>query len=228
MRKPRSPTRSGARGITASIDAASLSILGTVVADDRSRRSRSGVICAGVNVLDVFPEVYEQWRAVLHDGWRVTDPELLEQCLPRIADAHGRPSGRVAPLDELDERTRAAVEYVDQYVIDQNGVTEAQREGLARHLAPWAFDDFAFVIWMHDADVRARVLLRIDEGPDERELTPVPALADGQLTEYPVTDQAFGARLASFANAVHARKVLDPETAELARLRNAVHQRCLM
>ncbi len=181
-----------------------------------------------MSALEVFPEVYGQWRAALHDGWRVTDPELLEQCLPRIADAHGRLSGEIPPVDELDERGRAAAEYVDQYVIDQNGVTDAHREALAAQLAPWTLNDFALVIWLHDADVRARVLLGIDEGPDERELTEAPALAEGRLSEFPVTDPAFGARLASFMNAVHSRKVIDLETAELGRLRNALHQQCLL
>src|SRR5207237_3904802 len=78
-----------------------------------------------MNALEVFPGVYEQWRATLHEGWRVTDPELLEQCLPRIAAAHGRAGGNLRPLGELDERGRAAAEYVDQYALDPNGITEA-------------------------------------------------------------------------------------------------------
>jgi hypothetical protein len=181
-----------------------------------------------MNTLEVFPEVYGQWRAALREGWRVTDSELLEQCLPRIADAHGRPGGEIAPVDELDERARAAAEWVDQFVIDQNGLTDGHREALAQHLAPWPLNDFAWTIWLHDADVRARVLLRIDEEADERELATPPALAEGGLSEFPVTDRAFGARLASFMNAVHSRKVIDLETAELTRLRNALHQQCLL
>jgi hypothetical protein len=181
-----------------------------------------------MRVLEAVPEVYEQWRAALREAWRVTDPELLEICLPRIAEAHGRPSGEVAPLDDLDERARAGADYVDQYVVDQNGITDAQRETLARQLAPWALDDFAFAIWMHDADTRARVVLGVDAGPDERALSPVPPLHEGRLSEIPVTDQDFAARIASFLNTVHARKTIDLETVELARLRNALHQQCLL
>jgi hypothetical protein len=178
-----------------------------------------------VNALELTPAVYDQWRAALREGWRVTDPDLLEQCLPRIAEAHGRPARETAPLDD---RGRAAAEYVDQYVLDQHGVTAAHREALARHLEPWALNDFAYVVWLHDSDMRARVLLQIDEDAGEREPAEPPPLADGRLSEFPTTDPAFGARLASFMNAVHSQKALDLETSELARLRNAIHQQCLL
>jgi hypothetical protein len=56
----------------------------------------------------------------------------------------------------------------------------------------------------------------------------MPALHPGRLSEIPVADAGFSARIASFLNTVHACKTLDLETAELTRLRNAVHQQCLL
>ena len=109
-------------------------------------------------------------------------------------------------------------------------ITDTQRETLARQLAPWNLRDFTFAIWAHDADARVRVLLRIDAGADERAVSPNAPLVDSRLPRLTdvVADPAFGARIGSFINTVLSQKRLDAETAELARLRNALHQHCLL
>jgi hypothetical protein len=182
-----------------------------------------------MSVLGVLPEVHDQWLALLHETWRVTDPHLLEQSIAHIAAAYGRP-GATTSIAASDERGRAAADYVEQYLVDQNGITATEREMLTGHLAPWSLRDFTFAIWAHDADARVRVLLQIDAGADERAASPNVPLADGRLPAIKdeVADPAFGARIGSFINTVLCQQRLDAETAELARLRNALHQHCLL
>ena len=168
------------------------------------------------DALSLQRETYDLWRAFVQRSWDVVDPGLLELCRRRIADPHGS----VPAESELE---RAALDWVDQYVIDQNGITPEQNARLGELLAPRAVNDFAFAVYAHDADRRAHALVGdggASEGGGEVELDP-----DAELFPLPV-DPRFGELLGSFGNEAVRRLQVDEVTSELCRLRNAIHQQC--
>jgi len=83
----------------------------------------------GADVWDLIPGARDALRALYASLWQAgIDGELLERCRRR-ADAliDGLPTE-----DDTDcsERDRAALGFVEQYVIDPHGVTDAQAETL--------------------------------------------------------------------------------------------------
>jgi alkylhydroperoxidase family enzyme len=124
--------------------------------------------------------------------WRAVDPTLLELARLRIAMLLGCDSERVvrteaataAGLDEatiadlavwprsprFDERRRACLEFVEQYLIDVAGMTTAQTDAVAAHLGPHGLTDFAAAVLVLEQRQRLaltwdRILRRGDDGP---------------------------------------------------------------
>ena len=103
---------------------------------------------AGTDALRALDDAYDA-------AWAVTDPDLLATCRDRIAMLlhHG---STVSALDEerrdllaswpassqLSAIERAALEFTEQYVVDVNGISEAQAEPLRDALGDDGFATF--------------------------------------------------------------------------------------
>jgi hypothetical protein len=175
-------------------------------------------------VLALQPKTYELWRLTLREATRIADPRLLELCRARMAQTYGRPApaGADAPADD---REQAALAYVEQLMIDQNGITEQQKEELGKHMTHEQLSDFTFAAYTHDADFRARTLLGIDaEAPSYDGEMPTEDV--GELFPFPGVDPAYSEALGRFGNEACAQSRVDPTTSEVCRLRNAAHQQC--
>ena len=188
-------------------------------------------------MLALQPTTYELWLEVLRRTPSIVDAGLLALCRARVAQIYERPAGRHHPhADELlrwrdseafSETEQAALDYLEQVMIDSSSLSAAQKERLERHLSQQGVANFAFAAYAHDADLRARTLLGIEVEPswDER-VEPVPP-TDGQKPRaFPRVDRAFGSALARFGHDASAHSLVDEVTTEVCRLRNAWFQQC--
>lgn len=175
------------------------------------------------DLLALQPETYTLWRHLLGRTWKIVDPSLLELCRARMAETYGRPAA--AATGELTERDRDALEYVEQLMIDQNGITQDQKDRLARHMSPGELADFTFAAYSNDADLRARTLLGIeaDAQPADGDLV---FDDDAELFPFPGVDEQYSELLGRFGNDACRQSLVDATTSEVCRLRNATHQQC--
>jgi hypothetical protein len=176
------------------------------------------------DVLSLQPRTYDLWRLTLREATRVADARLLELCRTSMAQTYERtaPGGAAEPADD---REQAALAYVEQLMIDQNGITEEQKEHLGRHMTHEQLSDFTFAAYTHDADLRARTLLGIEAAPPPFE-GDMPNDDVGVLFPFPGVDPAYSEALGRFGNEACAQSLVDPTTSEVCRLRNATHQQC--
>jgi hypothetical protein len=191
------------------------------------------------DVLTLQRRTYDLWLETLRQTWRLVDTPLLELCRTRMAQIYERPvpvsaamASRLAELErfrdslEFTEPERDALDYVEQLMIDQGGITAEQKERLARHLSPGEVADFTFAAFAHDADLRARTLLEIEPDASEPESIATASPEDEKLYLFPAVDPAFSEALGRFGHDASKRSLVDETTTEVCRLRNAVHQQC--
>jgi hypothetical protein len=195
-------------------------------------RPMTWLVTGGTDALEAQPETYALWRLTLREAHRVADAGLLGLCRSRIAEIYGR-EGAGAPLDverrhgaeAFTDVERAALGYVEQLMIDQNGLMPEQKAELSSLLPSGTLHDFTFAAYTVDADLRARTLLRIstDAPPLDHE---VPARGDESLFPFPGVDTGYSKALGRFGNDACSQSLVDDTTSEVCRLRNADHQQC--
>jgi alkylhydroperoxidase family enzyme len=190
-------------------------------------------------VLGLLPEPYALLREALELSWSITDPALLELCRLRMAQLFECRAELSADEREppSSERERAALAYAEQFLIDQNGITEEQKQELLRHLTERELCNFVQALNVHDGHLR--VLTLLDIGPDPRGARwdpPAGAVADTRADEQlpsggldllvALTDPAFWEARTAFGAAMALQTGVDEVTTEVCRLRNAHHQSC--
>lgn len=126
-------------------------------------------------VLGLHPEAYSRHKAFLDACAAVSDPELLDLCKARMAQilrcreelARHSPE-RLAQLTSwhrspsLSDLQRAALEFVEQFILDPSGVTREQVAGLERKLGSSGVINFATVISGYEASLRLSTLLDLE------------------------------------------------------------------
>jgi hypothetical protein len=109
---------------------------------------------------------------------------------------------------------------------DQAGLSEEDKNGLARHMSSDEVADFTFSLYTHDADFRARTLLGIStDAPTIRGSVSF-SEEDAHVFPFPGVDATYSELLGRFGNDAVRRSLVDPTTDEMCRLRNAAHQQC--
>ena len=178
---------------------------------------------AEIDPLATQARTYDLWRLTLREADRIVEPRLVDVCRTEIAHIYGRPVTDRKSDFEADER--AALDYVEQLMLDQNGITGEQTDALAAIVGESHVRDFAFAAYTWDADLRARALLGITQSsvPLEEDL---PAGDEGHLFPFPGVDPAYSEALGRFGNDACRRSLVDETTSEACRLRNAAHQGC--
>jgi hypothetical protein len=188
---------------------------------------------SGIDPLATQPRTYDLWRLTLHEADRIVEPRLGDVCRARIAQHYGRPFSdpRGAELEhwrdspDVDETERAALDYLEQLMIDQNGISDAQKDALAAAVGDEHVRNFAFAAYTWDADLRARILLDTVHGPPPLEAD-LPVGDEGDLFPFDGVDPAYSEALGRFGNDACRRSTVDETTSEACRLRNAEHQGC--
>jgi hypothetical protein len=203
-------------------------------------------------VFGLLPEQWANLREVYSCAWAMTDRELLELCRMRMAQTFDcpRPLGagddRLRELDEwstsdgFSETERAALNYVDHYILDCNAVTAEMNDELERSLgSPRALYQFVTALNTVEMIVRACVLLDLDgllpqgersrvadPGPDDGEAPP-PTDGVGLRRHYrALIDTRFWQARAIYGASVVRLADVDALTTECVRLRNATFQQC--
>ncbi len=120
-------------------------------------------------------EAYARHRAYLEACTSATDPELLELCRALMAKelrcreelARHSPQ-RLAELDSWErspsftERERAALEFVEQFLIDPSLISRDLVGRLETELGTSAVIDFANAIAAHEGSIRLAALLDLE------------------------------------------------------------------
>lgn len=204
-------------------------------------------------VLALEPEASARWLVALEATWSATDRAVLDTCRMRMAQLFGcravlaeAPDERLAVLARWEsapavtEHERAALAVTEQFVIDQNGITDDQRASLATYLSERQVIAFVQALNLHDGFLRTLTLFDVAPeavpvseahstdtaaAADLRESDDLPAggRARFQALAHPAlvaTRGAFGAYTALLGS-------IDRVTTEICRLRNASHQTCL-
>jgi len=182
-------------------------------------------------VLALHPEPAERLREALARSWRITDPDLLQQCRLRMAGVLGCPTvpGTSGGPDS------AAIAYAEQFAVDQKGITAEQKADLARERSPRALVNFVQALNLHDGWLRVLTVLDVAPPDEVGESTGEPLLGSrdtgdaspaasarwAALTEpsFFRARRAFGASTALLAG-------VDDFTTECCRLFNASYQAC--
>lgn len=214
--------------------------------------------------LGLLPDVRDRLRTVMDLAWSINDAELLQTCRLLIAQTHGTRlvnaqayEQRLAELEDwrsstaFSRRERAALDYAEQFVVDQNSISDAQKDELARHFSDRQLVAFVQGININDAYLRVLTLLDIRFDPEQgapgpgspkREATAsggdlAAADTNGSQSDdgapvnhnsalVALTDpEYFNARMEHSRSAMRHTRV-DDVTSELVRLRNANHQKC--
>jgi len=204
-------------------------------------------------VLALQPHASALWLEVLARSWAIADPELLGVCRLRIAqmlacraELDGVDPERLTELAswrssrKFSAQERAALAYVEQFVVDQNDLGEEQKADLARFLSRVELCNFVQAVNAHDGYLRTLSLL--DVGPDpgagsrsalEQSLPrsplaeePADASVAGLELFDMLTDPAFHEARAAFGGATALLDGVDEVTTEVCRLRNARQQAC--
>ena len=200
-------------------------------------------------VFALQPGASDLWLAVLARTWSITDPDLLELCRLRIAQMHGCHAeldvagpGQLERLDSRDAlplRERAALAYAEQFVVDQNGITDEQKADLSQCLSDRELANFVQALNTHDGYCRTLSLLDVRADAADSAGRPleqaasrpgdprgVPRGTAGLERFEALTDTAFYEARAAFGAATALLDGVDEVTTEICRLRNASHQAC--
>jgi alkylhydroperoxidase family enzyme len=201
------------------------------------------------SVLGLLPTTQARWYEALSRTRQMTDPALLGLAALRAAQLHGcdalladAPDDRLRELEHwrsggLGEPERAVLDWTEQFVVDQNGLTPEQRAAMGRLLDERELYNFAFALWTHDAHARALTVLGVERdrlpGEPPQAGGGAAGAADLEWSSAEASrlesliDGAYWDSLMAFGKDVCRRTTIDPYTSELCRLRNANHQRCL-
>jgi len=178
---------------------------------------------SGIDPLATQPRTYDLWRLTLREADRIVEPRLGDVCRAEIAHIYGRPVANRRTSFDADERV--VLDYVEQLMLDQNGITDEQTGALATVVGEERIRDLAFAAYTWDADLRARTLLGI--GQDSTALEgDLPLGDEGHLFPFPGVTPAYSQALGRFGNDACRRSLVDETTSEACRLRNAAHQGC--
>lgn len=205
-------------------------------------------------VLALQLEVSSGLLEMLELSWAITDPDLLEPCRLQMARIMGcravlevADRGRLAELENcqssagFSDDERAALAYAEQFVTDQNGITNELNNEVMRHLSRAELLNFVQALNVYDGYLRFMTLLDVgpDEGGDDNSSKPEPSPrrspvtegADGQSARglelvAALTDPAFADARVAFGAATALLSGVDDVTSECCRLRNASHQGC--
>lgn len=164
--------------------------------------------------------------------WKVVDIDLFDLASRIAADVHGyRPLTRPPHLgpspwrdrvvaswrafDELNDASRAALAFAEQFSTDVSAITDEQRAALTAALGDGALT-FAHAMYVADVVPRARLALDLLFGMGEQL---VPDADDGYAPD-------LWDALQHNIRVVPGLRELDPITSELIRLRLARHHNC--
>jgi alkylhydroperoxidase family enzyme len=161
-----------------------------------------------VPLRSLAPEVFAAYD-VVHATVRATDPALVALAHTSVAGAFGADAGP-APADD---RARACRRFGDQFVVDVASMTDDQRTDAVAALGSDAFD-FTQLLYVFDWDTRLPAAYRqyfAAAPPEDTSAAPAASLWDA---------------LDALFKATARRRVLDPFTTELVRLRGARAHNC--
>lgn len=90
------------------------------------------------DVLGLCPDLAARYRTLVArlDGAGDLEPALLDRCRRRVARLVAGTAE--APGGPLDDRSAAAIDFCEQFVLDPHGVDEVLLARLRRHFAPRA------------------------------------------------------------------------------------------
>ena len=202
-------------------------------------------------VLGLQPEGRERLDEVLEISWSITDSSLLDLCRLRLAQLL-RCRAELAPADDghllaelaewrssaaYSERERAALAYAEQFLVDQNGITEEQKAEISRHLSRRELVDFVQALNVQEGYLRVLTVLDVapDPGISPHVHQPLHEVMAAEAEDVPgtgldllvaLTDPAFWEARMAFGAAMARQSGVDAETSEVCRLRNANHQAC--
>jgi hypothetical protein len=185
--------------------------------------------------LGLQPEAWRLLREALELSWSIAEPRLLDLCRLRMAAALGC-RAEPAPAART-ERERAALAYAEQFTVDQNAITDEQKEAVARHLSLRELVDFVQALNVHDGYLRVLALLDVAPDPDgpgkppararpRRAVEPAELPAGPRARLRALADPTFFAARSAFGAATARLGGIDELTTECCRLRNASHQAC--
>ena len=117
--------------------------------------------------------------------------------------------------EPTDARGRAAATFIDQFVIDVSGMTDAQRGAMFEHLGDDALS-FVQALYVIDFELR-RNAVRVHLG------AVVPGPFEGVVAP---SDLQLWPAIENYLRSVACMRHLDPATAELVRLRGAAAHQC--
>jgi hypothetical protein len=205
-------------------------------------------------VLGLKPDVYHVLRETLTLTWQMTDARLLDLCRLRLAQMVGA-RAEIAGADEhllaelqnwrsspaFSDRERAALAFAEQYHVDHKGITDGQKEALARHLSHRDVVNFVWALHMNDAYARVLSLLDVDPDPPSGGVRPernprreMRSLARSSNSRRPLlrgafaeVDPEFFEAYGTLGRVVVRQALVDEVTSEAVRLHNASHQGCL-
>jgi hypothetical protein len=182
-------------------------------------------------VLALQPEPAERLREALALSWRITDPDLLQQCRLRMADVLGCPA---VPRSSGGPES-AATAYAEQFAVDQKGITAEQKADLALERSPHELVDFVQALNLHDGWLRVLTVLGVAPPDDVGEPTGEPLLESGDDRDAPtagggrwaaLTEPSFFGARRAFGASTALLAGVDDLTTECCRLFNASYQAC--
>jgi alkylhydroperoxidase family enzyme len=217
--------------------------------ESRSGRERDAV-------LGLQPAAGGRLLEALELSWSITDAAVLELCRLRMAqvlecraELAAAERALLAELVEwrssaaFSERERAALSYAEQFTVDQNGITDEQKEEIGRYLSRSQLVAFVQALNVHDGYLRLLTLLDVEPDPhpesgtgarNERCGPPELAPADEEAVLPAggielldaLTDPSFRAARSAFGASTARLSGVDDLTTECCRLRNAGYQAC--
>jgi alkylhydroperoxidase family enzyme len=87
------------------------------------------------------------------------DPTVVELVRDRVSQLLGVPGATFDARRPLDDRERAALAFAEQYVLDPNGVTDAQAVELNGLFTEPELTALTFSVAVYDAMARVRLVL---------------------------------------------------------------------
>jgi hypothetical protein len=131
-------------------------------------------------LVELQPDVMRDLDRLRDAAWKATDPEMLELCRLRLAqllnddEACARRSSGVivderlvAALGEwrtselFDASHRAHLEFTEQFSISVANITDAEVDGLLRHLTDEQLYAFAAALYVIEMEMRLRRVARL-------------------------------------------------------------------
>ncbi len=202
--------------------------------------------------LELSPEPWERFRRLMHVTWEATEVDLLSLCRLRLAQVlgcrtalAGLSADDLAQLadwshrDSYTERERAALDYAEQFQIDQNQITFQQRDALSRHMSEAGVANFVTALQVHDAYLRMMTFLDIEADAGSEIACQSSALEErGEDAGNGPRGGSYNSEMKSlvnpalqqasveFARSTFRQDLVDAQTSEMCRLLNASRQNC--